>query len=113
MAQLTSKSDHDLQVREMILLALLRASWHSTNCVDYDDLVIEAWRLFPEQFSLGKYPQHPDASNIHKQLYGSLKTNRLIATCGAKTFALTAAGLAEATRLLRKEILVPRPAPAK
>lgn len=58
-----------------------------------------AWKLFPEDFGLRKYVrQYPDASDIHKPLYGPLKDRGYVLS-GNKKFRLTEKGLAYATQL--------------
>lgn len=57
-----------------ILLAMLRLSEGSSRALEYEDIVVQAWKLFPEDFGLRKYVgEYPDASDIHKPLYGPLK----------------------------------------
>jgi hypothetical protein len=84
---------------EMVLLALAHASAWTTNRVAYEDLVLQAWRDFPEFFSLRNHPEHPDASDIHKRLYQTLKPNGWAATLGNKVFRLTEEGVERAREL--------------
>lgn len=92
---------HKLTQAEMVLIAFYRASKGTTNKVPYEELVLQAWRDFPEQFSLRNYPDYPDGSDIHKKLYnGPLKTDSLVLSLGDKCFRLTSKGLEEAKRVV-------------
>ena len=86
---------------DMVLIAFYRASKGTTNKVPYEELVLQAWRDFPEQFSLRNYPKYPDGSDIHKKLYnGPLKTESLVLSLGDKYFRLTSKGLEEAKKVV-------------
>lgn len=84
---------------EMVLLAMYRFSRASQEPIPYAEIVLQAWRDYPETFSLRGHPEHPDASDIHKRLYGPLKTADLVESLGNKVFRLTAKGIEQA-RLL-------------
>jgi hypothetical protein len=91
--------DHPLTQHEMVLLSLARASKWTTEKVPYEDLVLQAWRDFPQVFSLRNHPEHPDASDIHKRLYQTLKPAGLVVTLGNKIFRLTEQGVERAQAL--------------
>lgn len=84
---------------EMVLVAATDAAEWTTRLLPYSDIVVSAWKRFPEQYCLPGYPEYPDSSNVHKQLYGSLKSAGYILAEGKKTFRLTEAGLAKAREL--------------
>jgi len=63
----------------------------------YEDIVVEAFRRYPEDFQLRGYPQYPDSSDIHKPLY-SMKRKGLVAAAD-KTFQLTQRGVDVAKEL--------------
>jgi hypothetical protein len=85
---------------DMILVAFYRASGGTTTKVPYEELVLQAWRDFPQEFSLRNHPEHPDASDIHKKLYyGPLKSEGLVVPLGGKVFRLTDKGLQRARSL--------------
>ena len=44
----------------------------TTKSLKYEDIVVKAFERFPDEFALRGYPQFPDASDIHKPLYGLL-----------------------------------------
>ena len=86
---------------DMVLIALYRAAEGTTARVPYEELVLRAWRTFPYAFSLRNHPQFPDASDIHKRVYQTLKPGGMVLTLGNKVFRLTEKGLAEAKKLSR------------
>ncbi len=92
---------HKLTHADMVLVALYRASGGKTNRAPYEELVLQAWRDFPEVFGLRNYAdQHPDASDVHKRLYSTLKPAGLVVALGNKEFRLTDKGLERAARLV-------------
>ena len=96
----SSTPTRKLTQSDMVLIAFYKASKGTTNKVPYEELVLQAWRDFPEQFSLRNYPKYPDSSDIHKKLYnGPLKTESLVLSLGDKYFRLTSKGLEEAKKL--------------
>jgi len=64
----------------------------------YEDIVVKAFELFPDEFALRGYPKYPDSSDIHKPLYGPLKRHGYI-RANNKMFTLTEKGLAKADEL--------------
>jgi hypothetical protein len=84
---------------DMILVSMYRVSNGTINRIPYEDLVLQAWRDFPTAFSLRNHPEHPDASDVHKKLYGTLKTSGSIVALGNKVFRLTDKGLERARAL--------------
>ena len=86
---------------EMVLLSMYRVSHGTTQKIPYEELVLQAWRDYPEAFSLRNYPEYPDGSDIHKKLYnGFLKTDNLVLSLGDKNFRLTEKGVSRASELL-------------
>ena len=83
---------------QKILVAMLRLSGGRPAQLKYEDIVVEAFKLFPDEFALRGHPQFPDSSDIHKPLYGPLKRSGLVKAAN-KTFALTEKGLEAARRL--------------
>ncbi len=84
---------------------MLRLSDGTSHALEYEDIVVQAWKLFPEDFGLRKYVQeYPDASDIHKPLYGPLKERGFVLSGnkqakGNKMFKLTERGVAYAQEL--------------
>jgi hypothetical protein len=84
---------------EKILVAMHRLSGGTTRMLKYEDIVVEAFKVFPDEFALRGYPQFPDSSDVHKPLYGMLKRRGLV-RAAHKTFALTTKGVETARRLI-------------
>lgn len=91
---------------EMVLLAMFRFSNATEEPIPYAGIVLQAWRDYPELFGLPGHPEHPDASDIHKKLYGNLKSNELVESLGNKVFRLTAKGIEQARVLANQEPVV-------
>ena len=85
--------------RQMILLAMRKVAGDATRLCAYEDIVVQAWKLFPQEFGLRGYAdKYPDSSDLHKPLYGSLKREGYVRVQNKK-FGLTESGLAAAERL--------------
>jgi hypothetical protein len=85
--------------QEKILQAIYEVSGHTTRACAYEDIVVQAWRMWPEEFGLRGYVnEHPDSSDLHKPLYGPMKRDGLVRSANKK-FSLTPAGLEAAKRL--------------
>ena len=84
-----------------ILIAMFKLSGGTTEPQKYEDIVVKAFELFPQDFALRGYPQFPDSSDVHKPLYARLKSGGFVR--GAeKRFALTARGVEEARSLVEE-----------
>jgi hypothetical protein len=59
--------------------------------LQYEDIVVSAFKQYPEDFQLRGYPQYPDSSDIHKPLY-EMKRQGLVRSAN-KRFELTERGL--------------------
>ncbi len=94
---------------DMVLVSFHRVSEGTTARVPYEELVLQAWRDFPESFSLRNHPEHPDASDIHKKLYQTLKPAGLVVSIGNKVFRLTDKGVERAAELLATREGTPSP----
>ncbi len=78
-----------------ILEALFALSPDGPHLVTYEDIVVKAWELYPDDFGLRGYSdRYPDSSDIHVPLYKELKSGGLVATgpTRQKKFQLTPAG---------------------
>ncbi len=87
-----------LQRPDKIILAMNSLSDGTAKSLKYEDIVVKAFKMFPEDFALRGYPQFPDSSDIHKPLYGPLKIAGYVLT-GNKQFRLTQKGLERAKEL--------------
>ena len=84
---------------QMILLAMYNVAGGTTKLSPYEDIVVCAWRLFPQEFGLRGYAdQYPDSSDLHKPLYGPLKRDGYVRVQNKK-FGLTDHGLAVAEQM--------------
>jgi hypothetical protein len=68
------------------------------RALQYEDIVVAAFKRYPEDFQLRGYPQYPDSSDIHKPLY-EMKSQGLLRSAN-KTFELTQRGLEVASKLV-------------
>jgi len=85
--------------QEKILRAIFEVSRGTTHVCAYEDIVVQAWKMWPEEFGLRGYVhKHPDSSDLHKPLYGPLKREGLVRSAN-KSFGLTERGLATVERL--------------
>jgi len=70
----------------------------AATALQYEDIVVAAFKRYPEDFQLRGYPQYPDSSDVHKPLY-EMKQQGLLRSAN-KTFELTARGLEVASKLV-------------
>ena len=84
---------------EMVLLAIYRASNRASTRVPFEEIVIRAWRDFPDQFSLNNYPQYPDSYPVSKRLTSDLITGRLVTSISKEVYKLTEKGLESAKEI--------------
>jgi hypothetical protein len=87
----TSLSDREWRIVE----AMYRLMPEGPRTVTYEDIVVKAWELDPDQFGLRGYSdKYPDASDVHKPLYNTLKSRGWVQTGarGQKKFTLTPSG---------------------
>lgn len=89
-----------LSKADKVLVAFYRVAGNATKKISYEEVVIQAWKDFPGDFSLRNHPEYPDASDIHKALYKPLKPRGLVVAIGNKTFRLTDKGVDEAKILI-------------
>lgn len=88
----------ELQRPDKIIVAMSALSGGTPKPLSYEDIVVKAFQMFPQDFALRGYPQYPDSSDIHKPLYGPLKRAGYVLT-GNKQFRLTPKGLERAQKL--------------
>jgi hypothetical protein len=85
----------------MILRAMYEVAGGTTRLCSYEDIVVRAWELFPQEFGLRGYAElYPDASDVHKPLYGPLKRDGFVRVQNKK-FGLTERGVAVAAELTK------------
>lgn len=71
------------------------------KALQYEDIVVAAFRRYPEDFQLRGYPEYPDSSDIHKPLY-DMKRQGLVRSAN-KMFELTPRGLDVASHLVHTD----------
>lgn len=86
---------------EKILVAMHRLAEGSPKFLKYEDIVVKAFQMFPDEFALRGHPEYPDSSDIHKPLYGTLKKRGFV-KAAQKQFALTPRGVERAEALIGK-----------
>jgi hypothetical protein len=92
-------SRHSHERPEKILVAMLELSNGATTFLKYEDIVVKAFKMFPDEFALRGHPEFPDSSDIHKPLYSVLKRKGLV-RAAHKNFALTPRGVEVAQQLV-------------
>lgn len=85
---------------DKILISFYKVSKGTTERVPFENIVLQAWRDFPRDFSLPNYQEYPDSYVISKRIYSDLITNRLVISLKNKTYRLSNKGLMEAERIL-------------
>jgi hypothetical protein len=80
---------------------MVELSGGTTKPLQYEDIVMKAFEIFPDEFALRGYPQHPDSSDIHKPLYGPLKRDGFVRSAN-KTFSLTPLGVERGRSLIKR-----------
>jgi hypothetical protein len=84
-----------------IVEAMYRLMPNGPRVVTYEDIVVEAWKLYPAEFGLRGYSDlYPDSSDVHKRLYLTLRARGFVAPGpkGQKRFKLTPSGWERAQR---------------
>lgn len=82
---------------EKILAVMYELSNAQSKALLYEDIVVAAFKRYPEDFQLRGYPEYPDSSDIHKPLY-KMKRDGLVRSAN-KSFMLTPMGIGVAQEL--------------
>lgn len=94
-----------LTVPEKLLLACLEVR-KRTATFTAEDLVVEAWRLFPDTFGLSGYAtEHPDSNRVLTNIMGTkgMRGKGWLRKVGEKQYRLTSAGLNDGEALLLRD----------
>lgn len=84
---------------QKLLIVLFELSEGQKIQLKYEDVVVAAYKRFPETFHLRGYKEYPDSGDlIHKPLY-DMKPKGLL-TANQKNFSLTEAGVRMAERII-------------
>lgn len=89
----------ELTRSQKILIALYKLAGNSKKQIRFEDIAIQAYKMFKADFQLRGYPQYPDTGDIiHKPLYSELKKAGYVLS-GNKYFSLTPKGMEYAKKL--------------
>lgn len=93
-----------LTVPEKLLVAALRAR-ESSATFTAEDLVVEAWQLYPDTFGLAGYSKlYPDSNRILTNIMGTkgMRGKGWLRKVGEKQYRLTSKGLSDGEALLTR-----------
>lgn len=93
------KESDDISQAKMVLLATYRVSQMVGNRIPFEDLVIQAWKDYPDQFSLRDHPEHPDSYRVYNRIYTTLITERWLVSLRKQVYRLTDKGMGIAREL--------------
>src|SRR5918911_2824096 len=99
-----------LSVSEKLLLAAYDLEENSRRPFSAEDLVVSAWRKFPDTFGLAGYRggdgelSYPDSNRVFAEIMGSkpIRKRGLLTKVGSKMYSLTEAGRDHARLLLNR-----------
>lgn len=102
-------SRDSLSVADKLLLAAYQLEENGVRPFTAEDLVVSAWRAFPDAFGLAGYRggdgglAYPDSNRVFAEIMGSkpVRARGLLSKVGSKRYQLTEAGR-EYVRTLRK-----------
>ena len=92
-----------LTVPEKLLISALEARKHSATFTA-EDLIVQAWRLYPDTFGLSGYSdKYPDSNRVLTNIMGTkgMRGKGWLRKVGEKQYRLTSAGLSDGEALLR------------
>ena len=85
--------------RTLVTYAVYRLTASNGSQTTFEDIVAEAFRLFPKRFSLRGYPNWPDSAVVNKSWLRSRTDKKYIAGSVRDGFRLTQRGLKVAERV--------------
>lgn len=94
--------DH-LTVPEKLLIAALEVRKRSATFAA-EDLIVEAWHLYPDSFGLSGYAdKYPDSNRVLTNIMGTkgMRGKGWLRKVGEKQYRLTSTGLSDGETLLR------------
>ena len=95
----------DITIPEKLLLAALDLTERSRS-FSAEDLVVQAWKMFPDSFGLAGYAdQFPDSNRILTNIMGTkgVRGKGWLRKVGEKQYAVTSKGLADGAALKSRE----------
>ncbi len=93
----------DISQAKMVLLAIYKVSISLGNRIPFEELVLQAWKDFPGQFSLRNHPEYPDSYKIYNRIYTTLITERYIVSLRKQVYRLTDKGIELAKNLSTRD----------
>jgi hypothetical protein len=104
------RKHEELTVPDKLLLAAYELEGGGTRPFSAEDLVVSAWRKFPDTFGLAGYRgddgkiSYPDSNRVFAEIMGSkpIRKRGLLAKVGSKMYQLTEAGRDYARLLLAR-----------
>lgn len=100
-----------LSIAEKLLLAAYDLEQRGKTTFSAEDLVVAAWKSFPEAFGLAGYrsedgrPAYPDSNRVFAEIMGTkpIRNRGLIVKVGTKMYQLTEAGRRQARALIGRD----------
>lgn len=86
---------------ELILISIFKACKGEKKPVEFENVVVEAFKIFPNIFHLKGFKAYPDSAKIEKRIYDRLKPNGFVITAGRKV-EMTEYGMEKARFLVGK-----------
>lgn len=108
------RTGDSLSISEKVLFAAFGLEQQGRRPFSAEDLVVAAWREFPDAFGLAGYqssdgrPLYPDSNRVFVEIMGSkpIRKRGLLVKVGKKMYQLTEAGRAHAHLLSRRRSAV-------
>ena len=90
----TSETEYEhISYDDLVTYTVYRLTASNGSQTTFEDIVAEAFRLFPKRFSLRGYPEWPDAAVVNKSWLRSRTDKKYIAGSVKDGFKLTQRGL--------------------
>ena len=58
---------------ELILITIYRLVGNINKAIEYQHIIVNAYKQFPDNFHLKDYPEYPDSETVKKRIYDTLK----------------------------------------
>ena len=86
---------------DKLLLSAAKLEERGERPFSAEQLAVEGWRQFPEDFALQGYPQYPDSNRVYSLIMGSkpLRNRGWLRKVGTKMYQLSEAGMIAAESL--------------
>src|SRR2546422_184533 len=109
------RNNNGLTVPEKLLLAASELEEKGLRPFSAEDLVVSAWRKFPDTFGLAGHrgengqPAYPDSNRVFAEIMGSkpIRKRGMLEKVGSKMYQVTEAGREHAEHLLNRRATFP------